>query len=113
MNGRRLWSARDAVSVIERDPAIALRILQGVNAAANGLKREVSSVFEAVVLLGMVGKLARGACRDVALRRLGDRRLLADARRAARVKAAFEPGHVLRPKTSLVFPAPEADFLGT
>jgi c-di-GMP-related signal transduction protein len=43
-----------AVVTIERDPAMALRILQGVNAASNGLKREVSSVFEAVVLLGMV-----------------------------------------------------------
>ncbi len=43
-----------AVSIIERDPAMALRILQGVNAATNGLKHEVSSVFEAVVLLGMV-----------------------------------------------------------
>ncbi len=43
-----------AVATIERDPAMALRILQGVNAASNGLKREVSSVFEAVVLLGMV-----------------------------------------------------------
>jgi c-di-GMP-related signal transduction protein len=43
-----------AAAIIERDPAMALRILQGVNAAANGLKREVSSVFEAVVLLGMV-----------------------------------------------------------
>jgi EAL and modified HD-GYP domain-containing signal transduction protein len=43
-----------AVAIIERDPAMAMRILQGVNAAANGLKREVSSVFEAVVLLGMV-----------------------------------------------------------
>jgi c-di-GMP-related signal transduction protein len=42
-----------AVAIIERDPAMALRILQGVNAATNGLKREVSSVFEAVVLLGM------------------------------------------------------------
>jgi EAL and modified HD-GYP domain-containing signal transduction protein len=43
-----------AVSTIERDPAMALRILQGVNSASNGLRREVSSVFEAVVLLGMV-----------------------------------------------------------
>jgi len=43
-----------AVAIIERDPAMAMRILQGVNAAANGLRREVSSVFEAVVLLGMV-----------------------------------------------------------
>jgi c-di-GMP-related signal transduction protein len=42
-----------AVATIERDPALALRILQGVNAASNGLNREVSSVFEAVVMLGM------------------------------------------------------------
>jgi c-di-GMP-related signal transduction protein len=42
-----------AVAIIERDPALALRILQGVNAAANGLNRQVSSVLEAVILLGM------------------------------------------------------------
>jgi len=42
-----------AVATIERDPALAMRILQGVNAAANGLNRQVSSVFEAVILLGM------------------------------------------------------------
>jgi c-di-GMP-related signal transduction protein len=41
-----------AVATIERDPALALRILQSVNAAANGLARQVSSVFEAVILVG-------------------------------------------------------------
>ncbi|MFI5910432.1 EAL and HDOD domain-containing protein [Dactylosporangium sp. NPDC051541] len=42
-----------AVSTIERDPALAVRILRGVNAAANGLKQPVSSIFQAVVLLGI------------------------------------------------------------
>ncbi|WP_426504057.1 EAL and HDOD domain-containing protein [Dactylosporangium sp. McL0621] len=42
-----------AVATIERDPALAVRILRGVNAAANGLKRPVSSIFQAVVLLGI------------------------------------------------------------
>jgi c-di-GMP-related signal transduction protein len=42
-----------AVAAIERDPALALRILRGVNSAANGLKQPVSSIFQAVVLLGV------------------------------------------------------------
>ncbi|WP_238012682.1 HDOD domain-containing protein [Dactylosporangium sp. AC04546] len=42
-----------AVDAIERDPALAVRILRGVNAAANGLKQPVSSIFQAVVLLGI------------------------------------------------------------
>ncbi|WP_433617398.1 EAL and HDOD domain-containing protein [Dactylosporangium sp. CA-139114] len=42
-----------AVAAIERDPALAVRILRGVNAAANGLKQPVSSIFQAVVLLGI------------------------------------------------------------
>ncbi|MGI5242732.1 EAL and HDOD domain-containing protein [Dactylosporangium sp. CA-139066] len=42
-----------AVATIERDPALAVRILRGVNAAANGLKQPVSSIFQAVVLLGI------------------------------------------------------------
>ncbi|GGM30807.1 EAL and HDOD domain-containing protein [Dactylosporangium sucinum] len=42
-----------AVEAIERDPALAVRILRGVNAAANGLKQPVSSIFQAVVLLGV------------------------------------------------------------
>ncbi|WP_432972713.1 EAL and HDOD domain-containing protein [Dactylosporangium sp. CA-233914] len=42
-----------AVATIERDPALAVRILRGVNAAANGLKQPVSSIFQAVVLVGI------------------------------------------------------------
>ncbi|MER7007105.1 HDOD domain-containing protein [Dactylosporangium sp. NPDC000555] len=42
-----------AVAGIERDPALAVRILRGVNAAANGLKQPVSSIVQAVVLLGI------------------------------------------------------------
>jgi EAL and modified HD-GYP domain-containing signal transduction protein len=42
----------DAVATIERDPALALRILRGANAASSGFKRQVSSVLEAVVLIG-------------------------------------------------------------
>ena len=44
----------EAAEAIERDPALTLRILHGVNATAVGLNRTVSSVFEAVVLLGVV-----------------------------------------------------------
>ncbi|WP_433204499.1 EAL and HDOD domain-containing protein [Dactylosporangium sp. CS-047395] len=42
-----------AVATIERDPALAVRILRGVNAASHGLKQPVSSIFQAVVLLGV------------------------------------------------------------
>ncbi|WP_344612785.1 EAL and HDOD domain-containing protein [Dactylosporangium salmoneum] len=42
-----------AVATIERDPALAIRILRGVNNAASGLKQPVSSIFQAVVLLGV------------------------------------------------------------
>jgi c-di-GMP-related signal transduction protein len=42
-----------AVATIERDPALAVRILRGVNAASNGLKQPVASIFQAVVLLGI------------------------------------------------------------
>lgn len=40
------------VSAIETDPALSLRVLKGVNAAASGLNRKVSSVADAVMLLG-------------------------------------------------------------
>lgn len=40
------------VATIESDPALALRVLRGVNAATSGLHRTVASVAEAVVLLG-------------------------------------------------------------
>ncbi len=42
------------VATIESDPALALRVLRGVNAASHGLHRTVASVAEAVVLLGPV-----------------------------------------------------------
>ncbi|GAA2596548.1 EAL domain-containing protein [Dactylosporangium fulvum] len=41
------------VAAIERDPALAVRVLRGVNAASHGLKQPVSSIFQAVVLLGV------------------------------------------------------------
>jgi c-di-GMP-related signal transduction protein len=40
------------VATIETDPALALRVLRGVNAAATGIERKVSSIAEAVVMLG-------------------------------------------------------------
>jgi c-di-GMP-related signal transduction protein len=49
-----------AVATIERDPALALRILRGANAASNGFNRQVSSVFEAVILIG-IGQVRRWA----------------------------------------------------
>ncbi|MEV4508392.1 HDOD domain-containing protein [Dactylosporangium sp. NPDC049525] len=42
-----------AVDTIERDPALAVRVLRGVNAASNGLPQPVSSIFQAVVMLGI------------------------------------------------------------
>ncbi|MGI5185054.1 EAL and HDOD domain-containing protein [Dactylosporangium sp. CA-152071] len=42
-----------AVETIERDPALAVRVLRGVNAASNGLPQPVSSIFQAVVMLGI------------------------------------------------------------
>ena len=42
-----------AVDTIERDPALALRVLRGVNAASSGLPQRVSSIFQAVVMLGI------------------------------------------------------------
>ncbi len=43
---------RRVVSLIETDPALGLRVLQATNSAAVGLRRRVSSVHEAVVILG-------------------------------------------------------------
>jgi c-di-GMP-related signal transduction protein len=42
-----------AVDTIERDPALAVRVLRGVNAASNGLPQPVASIFQAVVMLGI------------------------------------------------------------
>jgi EAL and modified HD-GYP domain-containing signal transduction protein len=41
------------VSLISTDPALALRVLQATNSAQMGLKRRVSSLQEAVTLLGV------------------------------------------------------------
>lgn len=41
------------VSLISSDPALALRVLQATNSAHTGLKRHVSSLHEAVTMLGV------------------------------------------------------------
>lgn len=41
-----------AASIVEHDPELSLRVLRMVNNAASGLRRRVSSVSEAVILLG-------------------------------------------------------------
>lgn len=43
----------DIVSIVTSDPALSFRLLRASNAAASGLQRKVSSVHEALVLLGM------------------------------------------------------------
>lgn len=42
----------EIVSMVTRDPALSFRLLSATNSAATGLARRVSSVHEAVVLLG-------------------------------------------------------------
>lgn len=42
----------EIVSMVTRDPALSFRLLSATNSAATGLSRKVSSVHEAVVLLG-------------------------------------------------------------
>ncbi|GAA3287692.1 MULTISPECIES: EAL and HDOD domain-containing protein [Dactylosporangium] len=68
-----------AVSTIERDPALAVRILRGVNAAANGLKQPVSSIFQAVVLLGIPQVRQWATLMMVADLAEGDETVLTDA----------------------------------
>jgi EAL and modified HD-GYP domain-containing signal transduction protein len=46
------YDVADAVAAIQSDPGLALRVLRTVNSAASGLRRRVSTVREAVVLLG-------------------------------------------------------------
>jgi len=41
-----------AATIVEHDPELSVRVLRMVNNAASGLRRQVSSVAEAVVLLG-------------------------------------------------------------
>ncbi len=45
-------SARDAVALIERDPALSAKILAAANSAAAGAGRSIAEVSQAVVLLG-------------------------------------------------------------
>jgi EAL and modified HD-GYP domain-containing signal transduction protein len=42
----------EVVGLVTRDPALSFRLLSATNSAATGLSRRVSSVHEAVVLLG-------------------------------------------------------------
>jgi c-di-GMP-related signal transduction protein len=44
----------DVVSIVAGDPALSFRVLRATNSAAAGLPRQVSSVRDAVVLLGTV-----------------------------------------------------------
>ncbi|GGJ82725.1 hypothetical protein GCM10010123_10470 [Pilimelia anulata] len=69
----------EIVSMVARDPALAYRLLHATNSAAAGLPRRVSSVREAVVLLG-TGRVRQW----VSMMALAD---LADAREAALVPA--------------------------
>lgn len=42
------------VSIVTQDPGLSFRVLRATNSAASGLNRKISSVRDAVVLLGMV-----------------------------------------------------------
>jgi diguanylate cyclase (GGDEF)-like protein len=46
-------SVKDLAAVIEKDPALALRILRLVNSAFVGMPREVGSIHRAIVVLGI------------------------------------------------------------
>ena len=46
------FNVRELVSLVECDPAIAARVLSVVNSSAFGLSREVSTINQAVVVLG-------------------------------------------------------------
>ncbi|GAA2522403.1 EAL and HDOD domain-containing protein [Pilimelia columellifera] len=49
---RRDTSLDEIVAMVARDPALSFRLLNATNSASSGLSRRVSSVREAVVLLG-------------------------------------------------------------
>jgi len=51
--GRSYTTLDDITSIVERDPALVVKILQLVNSAYFGLKRELSSIREAVQYLGL------------------------------------------------------------
>lgn len=46
-------SAREVEQILRTDPAMTVRLLKIVNSASNGLTRQVSSIRDAVVLVGM------------------------------------------------------------
>ena len=68
-----------AVATIERDPALAVRVLRGVNAADKGLLQPVSSIFQAVILLGVPQVRQWATLMMVADLAGGDESLLTDA----------------------------------
>jgi EAL and modified HD-GYP domain-containing signal transduction protein len=57
----------EVVSLVSADPALSYRLLQATNNAANGLTGRVSSVHDAIVLLGL-----RRVCQWVTLMLVGD-----------------------------------------
>jgi c-di-GMP phosphodiesterase len=110
----------DAEAAIRSDPGLTLRILRTVNSAASGLRRKVSSVREAVLLLGprtligwvllisMTGLDAGSAVNvDVALTRARMCELLAP-RAAVSPDAAFTVGLVASLDLLLGLPLAEA-----
>jgi EAL and modified HD-GYP domain-containing signal transduction protein len=102
------YDLRDAEAAIRSDPGLTLRILRTVNSAAAGLQRKVSSVREAVLILGprtligwvMLMSMSGGATGgnggvnvDVALTRARMCELLA-SKHAAAAESAFTVGLV-------------------
>lgn len=51
---RRDVRMSEIVSIVTSDPALSFRLLRASNSAASGLQRRVSSVHEALVILGLV-----------------------------------------------------------
>ncbi len=58
------YSLSEVTSIVERDPAVVAGVLRVVNSAAYGLGREITSVSQAISLLGekMVLGIALAAC---------------------------------------------------
>jgi EAL and modified HD-GYP domain-containing signal transduction protein len=116
------YDLADAEAAIRSDPGLTLRILRTVNSAASGLRRRVSSVREAVLLLGprtLIGWVllmsmsggstgtGSGVNVDVALTRARMCELIA-ARALATSEAAFTVGLVSSLDLLLGLPLEEA-----
>ena len=116
------YDLADAEAAIRSDPGLTLRILRTVNSAASGLRRRVSSVREAVLLLGprtLIGWVllmsmsggstgsGSGVNVDVALTRARMCELVA-ARALASSEAAFTVGLVASLDLLLGLPLEEA-----